>query len=117
MVNSAIDIRCDAFPDMYELTLPAHIELSGEEEEKALQNLFFAFGKARRLCYSLRQKYELRGEMSKSEIIKRVQELTGLNSRYVKDAYTTIEHLPPHVTFGGLKNQRLREKGLSLIHI
>jgi len=111
MVNSAIDIRCDAFPDMYELTLPAHIELSGEEEEKALQNLFFAFGKARRLCYSLRQKYELRGEMSKSEIIKRVQELTGLNSRYVKDAYTTIEHLPPHVTFGGLKNQRLREKG------
>ena len=45
---------------MYELTLPARIELS-EEEEKALQNLFFAYGKARRLCYSLRQKYELRG--------------------------------------------------------
>ena len=94
-----------------EITIPAGIELSGEEEEKALQNLFFAFGKARRLCYSLRQKYELRGEMSKSEIIKRVQELTGLNSRYVKDAYTTIEHLPPHTTFGGLNNQILREKG------
>ena len=29
----------------------------------------------------------------------------------MKDAYATIEHLPPHVTFGGLKNQRLREKG------
>jgi len=95
---------------MYELTLPARIELS-EEEEKALQNLFFAFGKARRLCYSLRQKYELRGEMSRSEIIREVQELTGLNSRYVKDAYATIENLPPHVTFGGLRNQRLREKG------
>jgi len=95
---------------MYELTLPARIELS-EEEEKALQNLFFAFGKARRLCYSLRQKYELKGRMSRSEIIKRVQGLTGLNSRYVKDAYATIENLPPHVTFGGLKNQRLREKG------
>jgi len=96
---------------MYELTIPAGIELSGVEEEKALENLFFAFGKARRLCYSLRQKYELRGEMSRSEIIKRVQELTGLNSRYVKDAYATIENLPPHVTFGGLKNQRMRERG------
>ena len=86
MVKSAInDIRCDAFPDMYELTLPARIELSVGEEEKALQNLFFAFGKARRLCYSLRQKYELKGRMSKSEIIKRVQAITGLNSRYVKD--------------------------------
>jgi len=110
-VNSAIDIRCDAFPDMYELTLPARIELSEGAEEKALQNLFFAFGKARRLCYSLRQKYELKGRMSRSEIIRRVQELTGLNSRYVKDAYATIENLPPHATFGGLKNQRLREKG------
>jgi len=108
-VKSAIDIRCDALH--YELTIPANIELSGVEEEKALENLFFAFGKARRLCYSLRQKYELKGEMSKSEIIKRVQELTGLNSRYVKDAYATIENLPPHVTFGGLNNQRLREKG------
>jgi len=110
-VKSAIDIRCDAFHDMYELTLPAGIELSGGEEEKALQNLFFAYGKVRRLCYSLRQKYELKGKMSRSEIIKRVQAITGLNSRYVKDAYATIENLPPHVTFGGLKNQRLRERG------
>ena len=110
MVKSAIDIRCNALHDVYETTIPAGIELS-EEEEKALQNLFFAFGKARRLCYSLRQKYELKGRMSRSEIIRRVQELTGLNSRYVKDAYATIEHLPPHVTFGGLRNQRLREKG------
>jgi len=108
MVKSAIDIRCDA---SLELTIPANIELSEGEEEKALQNLFFAYGKARRLCYSLRQKYELKGRMSRNEIIKRVQELTGLNSRYVKDAYATIEHLPPHATFGGLKNQRLREKG------
>jgi len=111
-VKSAINgIRCGAFRDMYELTIPACIELSEEEEEKALQNLFFAYGKARRLCYSLRQKYELKGRMSKSEIIKRVQAITGLNSRYVKDAYATIENLPPHATFGGLNNQRLREKG------
>ena len=110
MVKSAIDIRCNALHDVYETTIPARIELS-EEEEKALENLFFAFGKARRLCYSLRQKYELKGEMSKSEIIKRVQAITGLNSRYVNDAYATIENLPPHVTFGGLRNQRLREKG------
>jgi len=109
MVKSAINIRCDA--SHIELTLPAGIELSGGEEEKALENLFFAFGKARRLCYSLRQKYELRGEMSRSEIIKRVQAITGLNSRYVKDAYATIEYLPAHATFGGLNNQRLREKG------
>ncbi|MCW7079586.1 MAG: hypothetical protein OCU16_00595 [Candidatus Methanospirare jalkutatii] len=108
MVKSAIDIRCEALH--YELTIPACIELSGEEE-KALENLFFAFGKARRLCYSLRQKYELKGRMSRSEIIRRVQAITGLNSRYVKDAYATIEHLPPHTTFGGLKNQRMREKG------
>jgi len=105
-------IRCDAFHNsMYELTLPARIELSVGEEGKALENLFFAFGKARRLCYSLRQKYELKGRMSRSEIIKRVQAITGLNSRYVKDAYATIENLPPHATFGGLNNQRLREKG------
>jgi len=111
-VNASKFIRCGAFHDMmYELTIPAGIELSGGEEEKALKNLFFAFGKARRMCYSLRQKYELKGRMSKSEIIRRVQELTGLNSRYVKDAYATIENLPPHVTFGGLNNQRLREKG------
>jgi len=83
MVKSAItDIRYDAFHN--ELTIPASIELS-EEEEKALENLFFALGKARRLCYSLRQKYEMKGRMSKSEIIKRVEELTGLNSRYVKE--------------------------------
>ena len=29
----------------------------------------------------------------------------------MKDAYATIEHLPPHATFGGLNNQRMREKG------
>ena len=105
-------IRCDAFHNsMYELTLPARIELSVGEEGKALENLFFAFGKARRLCYSLRQKYELKGRMSRSEIIKRVQAITGLKNRYVKDAYATIENLPSHATFGGLNNQRLREKG------
>ena len=82
-VKSAInDIRCDTFHN--ELTIPASIELS-EGEEEALENLFFAYGKARRLCYSLRQKYEMKGRMSKSEIIKRVQAITGMNSRYLKE--------------------------------
>jgi len=90
------------------LTIPACIV--SERDERELQHLFFAFGKARRLCYTMRQKYELRGNMTRSEIIKRVQEMTGLNSRYVKDAYATIEHLPTHVTFGGLKNQKMRMK-------
>ena len=82
-VKSAInDIRCDAFHNI-ELTIPARIELS-EGEEEALENLFFAYGRARRLCYSLRQKYEMKGRI-KSEIIKRVRELTGLNSRYLKE--------------------------------
>ena len=54
MVNvSKRFLRYDAFHNsMYELTLPAGIELSVGEEEKALENLFFAFGKVRRLCYS-----------------------------------------------------------------
>ncbi|MFX1536694.1 MAG: IS200/IS605 family accessory protein TnpB-related protein [Promethearchaeota archaeon] len=34
-----------------------------------------------------------------------------MNGRYSKDAYYSIKDLPSHVTFGGLKNQRLREKG------
>ena len=66
----------------------------------------FKFGKARRRAYSLRRK-----GYTKSEIEKILRDEIGLNSRYIKDAYHSVKDLPHHVTFGGLKNQRLREKG------
>jgi IS605 OrfB family transposase len=47
----------------------------------------------------------------KSEIERLLQEELGLNSRYIKDAYRSIENLPPRVTFGGIELQRLRERG------
>ena len=49
--------------------------------------------------------------VSKSEIERILQEQLGINARYAKDAYHSIKDLPSHVTFGGLKLQRLREAG------
>jgi len=90
---------------MANVTIPGYIcEISEEREE--LENLLFKFGKARRRAYSLRRK-----GYTKSEIEKILHEEICLNSRYIKDAYHSVKDLPPHVTFGGLKNQRLREKG------
>ena len=65
-MKSAIDIRCGAFPDMYELTLPARIELGGVEEEKALENLFFAFGKASAYVIRFVKSMSLREECQKA---------------------------------------------------
>ncbi|UYZ40001.1 MAG: hypothetical protein N2V74_07380 [Candidatus Methanospirare jalkutatii] len=91
---------------MVKVTIPGYIcEISGEDREE-LEKLLFNFGKARRRAYSMKQK----GYM-KSEIEKILHEEICLNSRYIKDAYHSVKDLPPHVTFGGLKNQRLREKG------
>jgi len=91
---------------MAEVTIPGCIcEISAEEKEE-LEKLLFKFGRARRRAYSLRRK-----GYTKSEIERILQEEIGLNSRYIKDAYHSVKDLPPHVTFGGLKNQRLREKG------
>ena len=88
-----------------QITIPGFIEI-GEEYGKELLSLMFRFGKARRRAYSLKQK-----GYRKADIERLLQKECSLNSRYVKDAYWSIKDLPPHVTFGGLRNQRLREKG------
>ena len=88
------------------ITIPGYIcEISAEEKEE-LEKLMFKFGKARRRAYSLKRK-----GYTKSEIEKILRDELCLNSRYIKDAYHSVKDLPPHVTFGGIKNQRLREKG------
>ena len=89
-----------------EISIPAFIHTISDENRTCLDNLFHKFGNARRRAYSLKQK-----NIPKKHIERDLQIETGLNSRYIKDAYYTIKSLPPHVTFGGLRNQRLREKG------
>ena len=91
---------------MANVTIPGYICEISEEDREELEKLLFKFGKARRRAYSLR-----RNGYTKSEIEKILHEEICLNSRYIKDAYHSVKDLPPHVTFGGLKNQRLREKG------
>jgi len=91
---------------MAEVTIPGYICEISEEEREELEKLLFKFGKARRRAYSLKRK-----GYTKSEIEKILRDELCLNSRYIKDAYHSVKDLPPHVTFGGLKNQRLREKG------
>jgi len=91
---------------MAKVTIPGYICEISEEEREELENLLFKFGKARRRAYSLRRK-----GYTKSEIVKILHEEICLNSRYISDAYHSVKDLPPHVTFGGIKNQRLREKG------
>ena len=91
---------------MVNITIPGYICEISEEEKEELEKLLFKFGRARRRAYSLKQK----GYM-KSEIERILHEEICLNSRYIKDAYHSVKDLPPHVTFGGLNNQRLREKG------
>jgi IS605 OrfB family transposase len=71
-----------------------------------LEDLFHKFGNARRRAYMLKQR-----SVSKAEIERLLQEQIGLNARYVKDAYRSVEALPPHVTFAGKHNQQLRMKG------
>ena len=88
------------------ITIPGYICEISEEDREELENLLFKFGNARRRAYSLRRK-----GYTKSEIEKILHEEICLNARYIKDAYHSVKDLPPHVTFGGLKNQRLREKG------
>ena len=90
---------------MVKVTIPGYICEISEEGREELENLLFKFGKARRRAYSLRRK-----GYTKSEIEKILRDELCLNSRYIKDAYHSVKDLPPHVTFGGLKNQRLREK-------
>ena len=71
-----------------------------------IEDLMFRFGNARRRAYSMKQK-----DIDRLEILKQLHRETDLPTRYVYTAYDSIKALPPHVTFGGLKLQRLREQG------
>ena len=86
------------------ITLPgALISLA---DTQALDDLMRRFGNARRRAFSMKRK-----GVKTPSIETILQQEIGLNSRYIKDAYYSIKHLPYNTTFGGLKNQRLREKG------
>lgn len=89
-----------------EVSIPAFIHTISDEDKACLDGLFHKFGNARRRAYSMKYK-----SIPKKDIERDLQNETGLNSRYIKDAYYIIKDLPVHVTFGGLKNQRLREEG------
>lgn len=91
---------------MPEITVPGYIYETADKDKTKLEELFSKFGNARRRAYSLKRK-----GLSKSLIERGLQRETGLNCRYVKDAYYSIRDLPPYVTFGGLRNQRMRERG------
>ncbi|MFX1536812.1 MAG: IS200/IS605 family accessory protein TnpB-related protein [Promethearchaeota archaeon] len=89
-----------------EITIPGYLYGLSEKEQAAIGQLLQKFGNARRHAYQLARK-----QVSVPMIEKTLQEKFGLNGRYSKDAYYSIKDLPSHVTFGGLKNQQLREKG------
>lgn len=91
---------------MPKLTIPATIVQIMPNDKSRLQDLFHYFSNARRRAYMLKQRGATRAEIERI-----LQTQFGINSRYAKDAYHSIESLPPHVTFGGLKLQRLRESG------
>lgn len=89
---------------MSRITIPAYICEISNEDTIILEDLMNSFGNARRRAYSMHQK-----GIEKNVIEKKLQ--NPLNARYIKDAHYFIKDLPPHVTFGGIKNQRQREKG------
>lgn len=89
---------------MSAITIPGAI--TSLDDTALLDDLMRKFGNARRRAFSLKRK-----GMRKGDIEKLLQQEIGLNSRYIKDAYYSIKDLPYNTTFGGLKNQRLREIG------
>lgn len=82
-------------------TVPAFV--SGTHPE--VERLIFAFENARRRAYMMEQK-----GVDRLEILRQLHRETRLPTRYVYTAYDTIKTLPPHVTFGGKKAQRLRQR-------
>ena len=86
------------------ITLPG--ALTSLADTQALDDLMRRFGNARRRAFSMK-----RQGVAIPSIETILQQEIGLNSRYIKDAYYFIKNLPYNTTFGGLKNQRLREKG------
>lgn len=84
------------------ITIPCFIR--GQNED--LERLIFKFGNCRRRAYSMKQE-----GIDRLEIIKQLYRETNLPTRYVQTAHDMIKGLPPHVTFGGLELQMLRERG------
>ena len=91
---------------LVETTIPGHIHTVPDDVREDLLKLFRLFGSTRRRMYNMKWKHGL----GRDHCIHNLSDVP-LNSRYMRDAWYTIEDLPPHVTFGGLENQRLREKG------
>jgi len=85
------------------ITLPGVI--TSITNRATLNDLLRKFGNARRRAFSLKRK-----GVTSSCIETTLQQEIGLNARYIKDAYYSIKDSPYNSTFGGLKNQRLREK-------
>jgi len=84
------------------LTIPAYVRGLHPEVE----SLMFKFGNCRRRAYSMRRK-----GVDRLSVIRQLSDDSDIPTRYVSAAYDTIKKLPPHVTFGGLELQRLRETG------
>jgi len=84
------------------LTIPAYVRGLHPEVEQLMRK----FGNCRRRAYVMKQK-----DIDRLSIIRQLREDSGMPARYVSAAYDTIKALPPHVTFGGLELQRLRETG------
>lgn len=90
------------------IIIPGYIHTVPDNAKDDLLKLFRIFNSTRRRLYNMKWKKGLGRDIC----IHNLQiQGTPLNTRYLKDAWFTIEHLPPHVTFGGIKNQKLREKG------
>ncbi|MDO8124490.1 MAG: hypothetical protein Q6364_08945 [Candidatus Hermodarchaeota archaeon] len=89
------------------ITIPGYLCDLTIAQEKALTDLMRQFCIARRLAFTLCN----RG-IPYSLIEKHLQEKTGLNSRYIKDAIYSVKNLPSTgVTFGGKNNQFSRMTG------
>ena len=84
------------------LTIPAYVRGLHPEVEQLMRK----FGNCRRRAYVMKQK-----DIDRLSIIRQLREDSGMPAGYVSAAYDTIKALPPHVTFGGLELQRLRETG------
>jgi IS605 OrfB family transposase len=88
------------------ITIPGYLHTLTETEQTALDELFRDFGTARRRAYQLQRRGARVPDMEKF-----LSKDHYLNGRYAKDAIYSVRELPSHVTFGGLRNQRLREQG------
>lgn len=85
------------------LAIPGYV-LSGLHPE--VERLIFRFENAGRRAYTLKQK-----DVDRLTILRLLNREVGIPARYVSTAYDMIKALPPHVTFGGKKAQRLRQQG------